>query len=185
MAASRFTTASQVYDAFPGITRDITALPTEDEPLAFLAKLASSASPEDAITFCAYLLDKRQAVWWAVRCLKELGLPRSRDEEIALKVAEAWVRDPEEHRRLTALQLGLSGDHNLAPVWAAFAAGSAGGTLVVGDMPGPPVPSHGTARCARVAVLAALAGIAARDRSRNLAACVEIGRSLLKEPAKT
>jgi hypothetical protein len=185
MVAARFSTASQVYEAFPAILRDMAAPPTDEEPLAFLAKLLAGRSPEDAVTFCAYLLDKRQAVWWAIRCLRELGLPRSREEEVPLKLAEAWVRDPEEHRRVMALQLGLDGDHNLAPTWAALAAGSAGGTMRTGDMPGPPVPAHGTARSVRVAVLVALAAVPIRDRSRRLTACVDLGRALLKEPAKT
>jgi len=182
MALSRFTSARQVFEAFPTLARDMVAGPTDDAPLDYLVKLAAGASPEDAVSFCAYLLDKRQAVWWISRCLRYMGSPRGHDEEIALKLAEAWVRDPEEHRRVAALQVGLEGDHDLPPVWAALAAGSAGGTIRIGEVQGPPVPPHGTAKAARTAVLVALAAVPMRERKSTLEACVGFARALLQQP---
>jgi hypothetical protein len=179
MANSRFDTAAQVFETFPAMARELTAKPSDEAPLDYLARLANGDSPEDAVTFCAYVLDRRQTVWWASQCLRRLGQPRTRDEDVALKLAEAWVRDPEEHRRLAALDLGLNGDHNLPAVWASLAAGMAGGTMRIGDVQGPPVPPHAAAQSARVAVLGALAAVPARERRDTLVQCVDIGRELL------
>jgi hypothetical protein len=179
MANSRFDTAAQVFDAFPAIRRELTAKPSDEPPLDYLAKLVASGSPEDAVTFCAYVLDRRQTVWWASQCLRRLGAPRNREEEVPLKLAEAWVRDPEEHRRVAALDHGLNGDHNLPAVWAALAAGTAGGSMRIGDVVGPPVPLHAAAQSARIAVLGGLAEVPTRERRDFLTQCVDIGRKLL------
>jgi hypothetical protein len=182
MSQSRFESVLQVFEAFPAITRDLKSLPTDEPPLDYLAKLLAGPTPEDAVTFCAYLLDRRQAVWWASQCLRHLGMPHSREEEVALKTAEAWVRDPEEPRRLAALDLGLKGDHDLPAVWVAFAAGVSGGTIRMADALGPPVPPHGTARAVRVAILNGLAAVPVRDRNEKLKSCVDMGRRLLTRP---
>lgn len=183
MALSRFISALQVFDAYPTLAGEMTAEPKDEPPAAYLTGLAASASPEDAITFCAYMLDKRQAVWWTTRCLRHMGSPRSHDEDIALKMAEVWVREPEEHRRVAALQIGFNGDHNLPPIWAALAAGCAGGTYKIDDLQGPPIPSHATASAARMAVLIALAAVPARERKPTIDACVAMARELL-QPAE-
>lgn len=180
MSALRFTSARQVFEAFPTMAGEMTAAPAESAPLDYLAKLTTSASPEDSITFCAYMLDKRQAVWWGARCLRHMGPPRGHAEESALLLAEAWVRDPEEHRRIAALKLGLEGDHRLAPVWLCLAAGCSGGTFRIGEMQGPPVPPYGTGTAARTAVLCALAGVAIRERQATIGACVALAHELLK-----
>jgi hypothetical protein len=182
MANTRFQSVLQVFDAFPAITRDLTSAPTDEPPLGYLAKLLAGPTPEDAVTFCAYLLDRRQAVWWASLCLRHLGMPRDRDEEVALKTAEAWVRDPEEPRRIAALDLGLNGNHDIPAVWVAFAAGMAGGTIRTADALGPPVPPHATARAVRVAILNGIATVSVRDRNETLTACIDMGRRLLAAP---
>jgi hypothetical protein len=109
-------------------------------------------------------------------------MPRNREEEVALKTAEAWVRDPEEPRRLASLDLGLNGDHDLPAVWVAFAAGVSGGTIRMADALGPPVPPHATARAVRVAILNGLAAVTVHDRNERLKSCIEMGRKLLTKP---
>lgn len=179
MVNSRFTSALQVFEAYPTAATDITAAPEDEPPLAFLKRLADSPSPENAVSFCAYLLDRREAVWWASQCLRALAWPMSREDEVALLTAEAWVRDPEEHRRLAALELGLNGSNKLPGVWAALAAGGSGGHLIMGGTVGPPVPLEMTASTSRVAVLLALAEQPVRDRAANITQCVEFCRKLL------
>jgi hypothetical protein len=179
MVNSRFTSALQVFEAFPTAITDITAAPQDEPPLAFLKRLAGSTSPENAVSFCAYLLDRREAVWWASQCLRSLGWPMNREDEVALLTAEAWVRDPEEHRRLAALELGLNGDSKLPGVWAALAAGGSGGYLMMSGTVGPPVPLEMTASTSRVAVLLALAEQPVRDRTANITLCIDFCHKLL------
>ncbi len=179
MTLSRFLTALQVFEAFPALAGEMVSQPTEAAPLIFLNQLVGSASPEDAITFSAYLLDRRKAVWWASQCVRTLGSPRNRLEEVSINTAEAWVRDPEEHRRLAALDLGLNGDHELPGTWVALAAGGSGGTLRVNDQPGPPVPANMAARAAKAAVLIAIATVPIRERGAHITRCVAMCEQLL------
>jgi hypothetical protein len=179
MVNSRFTSALQVFETFPKALTDVTATPENEPPLVFLKRLADSTSPENAVSFCAYLLDRREAVWWASQCLRSLGWPINREDEVALLTAEAWVREPEEHRRLAALEIGLQGSNKLPGVWVALSAGGAGGHLVVSGTVGPPVPAEMTASASRVAVLLALAEQPVRDRNANISQCIEFCRKLL------
>ena len=83
----------------------------EVEPLAeaaassdqLIEQLASEEKFQDAIKLRAYLLEKRQAVWWGVGCLREdLDQPLSEAEAAAVDAAAAWVAEPEEAQRRDA-----------------------------------------------------------------------------------
>ena len=179
---SRFTTAREVFDAFPTAHDDIEADPNDDPPLQFLKGLAKSATPEDAIAFCAYLLPRREAVWWACQSVRALGGASNGGEEKVLAAAEAWVREPEDEQRTAALELGMEGDRSAPTTWAALAAAWAGGSLVLGDQP-VPAPPHLTAKAVRAAVLTALARVSVKERADRLRACLDGGMRLAGEEA--
>jgi hypothetical protein len=187
MSNLRFFTAREVFEAYPGAAGDMAGTPKDDaeQPLDFLARLLASPTPEDAISFCAYLLGRREAVWWACACHRLIGPPADHDDEKALLVAEAWVREPEEHRRRAALALGLGGNHDLAGTWLSLAAGGAGGTFILNGQAGPPVPADMTAKAARSAVLISLARLPIRQRAARLPACVDICTRLAQGQAET
>ena len=168
MSTSRFATALQVFEAFPALYSDVVAKPLEESPIDFASRTARSASPEDSLSFCAYMLDRRKATWWACQCIRRLGSPDGPEEDIALRAAEAWVREPDEQLRIEALAIGMNGNHRLPSVWAALAAGGSGGTMNQGDQPGPPVPDVLSPRAARAAVLIALARVPARERASRI-----------------
>lgn len=176
---SRFSTARAVFDAFPQARGDITVQPTDDPPLAFLKSLIASATPENAVAFLAYLLPRREAVWWACQCIRTLNPSRNEGEEAALQAAEAWVREPEEEQRRAALQLaGDSADQGAAATWLAYSAGWSGGSMTTSDPP-VPAPPHLTAKAVRVAVLMALARIPVKQRRERLGACLTEGVRLV------
>ncbi len=178
MSGLRFQSASQVFDAFPEMHEDMVAQPADVTPLAFVKQLENSPSPEDAITFCAHVLDRRKAVWWALNCVMHLAPAQTREEEIAIRTAEVWVREPEEHRRIAALGLGMKGRRDIAGTWVALAAGGSGGTMTNGSLPGPPVPPNLCARAVRTAILVALSTKPARERQAFLTKCVQMFRDL-------
>jgi len=122
MSRIRFATAREVFEAFPGVRADIGAPPTEDAPLTFMRALLESATPEDALSFCAYVLPRREAVWWACQCVRTLVPEPGPDGETALRAAEAWVREPDEPRRRTALAIGTKANPRAAQSWVALAA---------------------------------------------------------------
>jgi hypothetical protein len=180
MSGLRFHSAAQVFEVFPDLQSDMVARGEDMPPLEYVTSLERSATPEDSITFCAHALDRRKAVWWALECSRSIAPPRNREDEMAILTAEAWVREPEEHRRLAALNIGLTGNRDLTGTWISLAAGGSGGTLKSGDLPGPPVPPQLCASAVRTAVLVALSTPHPRDRKELLTKCIQIFRDLVK-----
>ncbi len=181
MARPRFLTATEVFDAFPALVDDVTAPPAAEPPMAYLRALASGPTPEDALTFAAYALPRREAVWWACQCVRTLEGVQPGGEDELLRAAEAWVREPDEDRRQAALRLGTETDHRAASTWLALAAAWSGGN--VSRFEGAfvrPTPEQ-TAKAARVAILIALARVGAKERSRRLSLCVDGAVRLMQQ----
>src|SRR2546430_1764391 len=122
MTLIRFTTVRDLFEAFPAARDDIKAKPSDDPPLVFMRKLIESETPEDAVALCAYMLPRREAVWWACKCVRALGGSRSGEEEQALRAAEYWVQEPGEERRREALRIGTDGSRDAPTSWLALAA---------------------------------------------------------------
>jgi hypothetical protein len=173
MSRLRFGTARQVFDAFPPARDDIEAEPADVEPLAFIDQLLKSPTPEDAIGFCAYLLPRREAVWWACQCIRAVEPATQEVDGKLLAIAEAWVKTPEEENRKAALTAGLALAVKSPAAWAALAAAWSGGSMV--EEPNPPVPPPGylTAQAVRAAILTALAKVNMKERNQYLAESVQ------------
>jgi hypothetical protein len=171
MSRIRFATAREVFEAFPTANEDISTPPSDAPPLDYLLTLSAGPTPDDAISFCAYLLPRREAVWWAGQCVRDLIAQPSQHDEIGLRVAADWVEVPEEQRRRAALNYALNANQKLASTWVAFAAAWSGGAMILHEHAAPPAPPHLTAKAARAAVMLALAGKV--DRAAQIAQCVE------------
>ena len=80
MSRVRFATAKALFDTFPEAYKKIGAKPTDQFPIDFLSGLVSQGKLEDAVTFCSFLLPRREAVWWACGCARELlsDIPQDR-----------------------------------------------------------------------------------------------------------
>jgi hypothetical protein len=168
----RFTTARQVFDTFATAATDILTQPTDEAPLVFIRKLALSDRPIDAIAFCAYLLPRREAVWWACQCVRAIQ-GDAVGEDAAMKAAEAWVRDPEESMQRAALGLGASGHVRAATTWLAKAAGWSGGSIAPPGLAPVPPPPHLTAKAALAAIVLAMAKAGTRSQAGWIEACTE------------
>ncbi|GAB5378503.1 MAG: hypothetical protein AcusKO_49650 [Acuticoccus sp.] len=166
----KFQTAEDVLSAFPTLADDIAARPDGSEPMAFVKRLAGSETPEDSLGFFAYLAPRREAVWWACRCLDALEMTPG---AATLAAARAWVANPDEDERLAALRAADAGDDELAATWAARGAGWSGGSIVP-DGPTPVAAApHLTAKAVRAAVLIAVASAPRAERRTRLERCVD------------
>ena len=174
MSRLRFSIAREVFEAFPTAYEDIAARPSDQLPLLFLRALADGPTPDDAIAFCAYLLPRREAVWWASQSVRALLERPSQTDEIALKAAEDWVYEPEEERRREALRIGTTAtNQRAASTWVALAAAWSGGPMIVTDYGGPLAPPQLTAQAAFTAIRIALGGKS--DRRGHISRSIEQG----------
>lgn len=165
----RFTTARQVYEAFPRLARDIAAGPAEEGPIEFLRALIVRAHRADALVFAAYLLPKREAVWWGCQCLRAFS-PAYADE--ALLAAEAWVRTPEDATQRAALALSNGGDRMVPSTWLAMAAGHSGGNIAPDGAPFASRPAADTtAITIKGGVILGLSRLPLLDQNGWIVAC--------------
>lgn len=182
MTRLRFSTAREVFETFPSAGKVIATKPAVEHPLAFLRRLAQGPAPTEAIGFAAYLLPRREAVWWAAQTLRAMQ-PGAAGTDEGLVAAESWVRDPRDETRRAALAVADAGDPARPGTWAAFAAGYSGGSMVEGHA--VPCPPDLTAKMARIAVLTALGRLTGREHQTALRNCVEACIRLADDDGKT
>jgi hypothetical protein len=181
MSIIRFTTAQDVFSAFPAARHDIKAYPAEQTTLNFLDELVVSGQLRDAAAYCAYLLPRREAVWWACQCIRHVNGAPTPEETAALEAAEAWVQDPTEETRQTAMSAGMTGDRNCAATWAALAAAWSGGNFFDTDARFAHPPRPATAKSVIGAVMYAAGWQSKAGQEKNLRDFVGLCKGLVEE----
>ncbi len=178
MPSLRFATVRDLYEAFPTAQEDIGLDPSDEGSLEFLRAQIEKEMWDEAVTYCAYLLPRREAVWWGCQSLRKISPQNTPKDLIALDVAEAWVRDPDEQHRRAALDIGNDGDKRSPPVWMALAAGWSGGNVVKPELGNVPAAPHSTARAVRAGLLIARCRVAPAQTPEMFKACMENGIEL-------
>jgi hypothetical protein len=175
MSRIRFATIRALSESFPEALDNIGAVPTDEHPIAFLKRLAAERKFDHAVAVCAYLLPRREAVWWGCLSARTLLGNNVQTDNAPLLAAEAWVQQPTEENRQTALDIGTKADSNAALTWLALAAGWSSGTFA----PTPiPVPAYMTARGIRVALLISSRSVSLPERPKRLQFCLAEGLRL-------
>jgi len=97
----------------------------------------------DAIKLLAHGLPKREAVWWACLCARDIHGPQTDENNCnALLAAESWVKNPTEERRNTCKLLGEATKFQTPASWAATAASWSHGSLAAEGEPVIEPPDH-------------------------------------------
>lgn len=178
MSKVRFATARSLFESFPELSTQISVAPTSDNPVAFLRNLSSQDKFGDAVTFCAHLLPRREAVWWA--CKSSTAFLGDIVESAAgcLKAAEAWVGVPNDANRRAALEAGEQADKDDPLTWLALAAGWSGGMLFSEPKAPVAVPPYLTARAVRIAIMLSEPYVSPGDAAARRRACIADGIEL-------
>ncbi len=162
-----FRTARDVFAAHPEAASDMIAAPDDRAAIEFCRGLLSGRTPEEAVTFCAYLLPARAAIWWAHECLNNLGELMDGADRALLELIRGWVGEPHDVSIRTAPDAALADDRMTPASWVAKAA--AGNAM--------------PARAVNTGILAALARVALEDRRAVLADFVDMGLALAESEA--
>jgi hypothetical protein len=135
----RFADAAAVFEAFPRLDQLAPKPSDEAPPLDHARSLAASPRPVTALVFISHLLPRREAVWWGAQCVTAVLGPASSDE--GMRLANQWVRDPDEGVRRAALDFSSASGLQTATSWLARAVGHSGGSILgVDQPPTPPTP---------------------------------------------
>jgi hypothetical protein len=175
MSQTRFVTTLALFETFPPSVTGIAADPTDEPPTTFLKRLSAQHKFEDAITFCAYLLSRREAIWWACGCVRGMLGEIDASRAGSISAAEAWVYDPDDEHRRAALEIGTRGDSNDPLSWLALGAGWSGGALVPHPQVLVPAPAYMTPRAARIAILLSARGSRPEQYTARMQACIVDG----------
>jgi hypothetical protein len=130
-----------------------------DETIApgpFLELLIEKGHLMDAIRLLAFALPKREAVWWACLCAREMlapDAPAALDEVI--KAAETWVYKPTEENRRLAMEKAEKIGFDKPASWAAIGAFWSGGSMAPPAAPVVPPAETLTAKAVSGAILLA------------------------------
>lgn len=178
MASLRFPTVRDVYDAFPTARDDVGEPISDTDSLALLQALAQNGAWDSAISFCAYLLPRRDAVSWGCQSLRHMQREFTEVEIEALNAAEKWVHEPEEGNRREALKIGTLTSSRMPAAWMALAAGWSGGSIMPPEYGMVPAEPHQTARAVRAGLLIAASKILTADVAKVMRACMAIGADL-------
>jgi hypothetical protein len=186
MRPAKFASARDLFAAFPTAAKDIGAAPNGDAPLAFAAAQAAAGRVTAAIAFCAYLLERRKASWWACQAMRGLPSAPTPHELHALEATEKWVRQPDETSRRAAYEIACAGDKKSPAIFVAYAAGFAGPSLKLATAKAPEgllirVAPQLTAQCVRAAFLLAGAQLPLAQKSDYLCRWLDQGMRLARE----
>jgi hypothetical protein len=86
------------------------ALQPEMTPEQFLQAAVEKKWSGDAVQFLAHYLPKRQAVFWAMSCVRQSGIELTPEGEAALKATERWIADPSADNRQATLKAADEAD---------------------------------------------------------------------------
>lgn len=171
----RFTTAAQVLEAFPAIEDEFGDVPADVSPLDYLAALAASENPNPAVIFAALALPKRESVWWGCLAIRGMGRLNETTRE-GLRLAEAWVRHPEEDERRAAGEFAQSEYFEGAGAWIAFAAFTTSGSLAPAGLQSVPPSPEISGKAVAMAVMLATKDEDALERIANMRVAIDSAR---------
>lgn len=169
-----YRTARDLFLACPAISRDMKSPAADRPPLEFCRALLGGRVPEEAVTFCAYLLPERAAVWWAHECLSNLAeLLADKDLEL-LALVHDWVGEPANPYYRAALNEVTDPFPATPAAWIVLAA--------AWRDPSSNMMSTGfpAAHAVNAGILAGLARVALADRFAVLSAFIEMGIQLVE-----
>lgn len=133
-------------------------LRAEHSPKQYIDALDKAGHLPDAARFLAFALPRREAIWWATQCVRQVpALTADEKAAAALVAAEAWAADPSDDNRRKAFAAAEAAGFEKPAACAALAAFLTEGSLSPAHLQPVPAPSHaGPAAAAAAVVLAAL-----------------------------
>lgn len=177
----RFQRAEDVYTHLPDVGQDIATRPrAELHCLDFVRQLLVGMTPEEALTFTAFALQPRHAIWWGHELMNAMpDILTDQDREM-MALAAAWVAEPDDDHRRAAAAAGAGAQARSPGVWLAMAAGWSSGSMSKPDLPAVPVPPGLLPRALNACALTSLARVPIAGRKRMLDHYVAMGEALAK-----
>ncbi len=112
-------------------------------PRQYLTELTTAKHFMDAVRVLAWALPRREALWWACQCVRQVVTDKDGPaEQAALQAASRYAQTPSEEHRRAAGAAAEAVDFATPAGCAAVAAFWAEGSLAPPDLPPAPAPEH-------------------------------------------
>jgi hypothetical protein len=165
---TRYNAPATLYADMPQVSRLTQHRPREAEDhVSFLLRLRGSTTPEEAVTFTAFAVVPKMAIWWGYECLRLAGDDITQDERRMMELVAQWTQYPGDENRFQAMQMGLFARVRSPAQSLCLAVGWSGGPIAPNDP--APVAAHRTPRAISTAVLGSLAKADLTQRPVRLA----------------
>jgi hypothetical protein len=169
-------TAAEVCQRFDPGEGARALLKPELTPRKYLALLMEKGEEREAVRFLAYGLSKPEAIWWGIRCAREVGHPAPTPEAAsALETASRWLMEPTDENRRAALPAAQKAGVETAAGCVALGVFFSGGSLGPASLPPFPPEEHLTARVIAGGVILAAATSEPEMTRERLEACLDAG----------
>lgn len=179
VSALRYESPAELYTAIPQIKRLIQHRPREDEDaMAFLSRLRSSTTPEEAVTYTAFAARTKMAIWWGYECVRTLPDELTETDRELMEMVAHWTTYPDAENRYKTMRAALWQTPRTPAVMLALAVGWSGGQIAPNDP--APVPLWRSPRSINSAVLSCLSKVDLDKRSVLLARFIDLSAALFR-----
>lgn len=163
MGNPRFATTSDLISSFPSAAIFLRDQGSSEGSLSYVERRVAENRLDLALTCCAFLLPRREAVWWGCQCMADVEALNGTERD-CLRLARDWAQRPDEARRRLALEKGLSSSNEFSGTWMALAAGRSGGNIAPAGVEPAAADPAATAEAVRAALLSASTRVAHEKR---------------------
>jgi hypothetical protein len=177
----RVQNASDLFSELAALPTLVLVRPTDGmHCLDFLRQLKLSKTPEEAITFMAFALAPRHAVWWGHECLKAApDFLTDQDRQMMAFIA-SWVAEQDDDSRYAAMEAAMQVSVHGPGVWMALGAGWSGGSMSARGLPPVAPPPSAMCQAMNAGLHSALARVPQDKRRRMLDHFVGMAEVLAK-----
>lgn len=177
----RMQEASHLLQNLPDIQKFVSQKPDDGQHcLDFLRRLRLGSVPEEAISFMAFALLPRPAIWWGHECLKAAPDLLTEQDTAMLDLAANWVAEQDEDSRYAVMNAAQAASDRGPGVWLALAAGWSGGSMSRPELPAVPATPSLMGQMLNIGINSALARVPQDKRRRMLDHYVSMAEVLAK-----
>ncbi|MBS0123567.1 DUF6931 family protein [Thetidibacter halocola] len=179
VSALRFDTPAELYAGLPRVRGMTQHRPREGERnIDYLQRLRGSTTPEEAVTFTAFALVPKMAIWWGYECLRLSSDDLSAADRELMELVATWMTNPDSENRFRAMRTALYARSRTPQVFLGLAVGWSGGPIAPNDP--AQVLLHRAPQAINSAVLSSLARADMSQRPVRLARFIDQAAALFR-----
>lgn len=179
MQALRFEKPTDLYAGLPRVRAMTQHRPREDEShLDYLVRLRGTTTPEEAVTFTAFAVVPKLAIWWAYECLRVSSEELTPANRELMELVWTWNTYPDAENRYRTMRAALYAPVRSPQVFLGMAVGWSGGGIAPNDS--APVPLHRMPQAINSAILSNLAIPSPEPRDVRLARVIDQASAMFR-----